>query len=114
MDKKNISFKVENDFHKKIKIKAATEDKTIKDYLLGLADKDLNKGGEAQQMDKEYLEQIKKYEDIKRRAIEGLEKARQEEGIQQYNLELWENLIAECDKSIENVKELDKMWKQYK
>lgn len=39
---KNISFKLEDDLHKKIKIKATTEGKTIKDYLIDLAIKDIN------------------------------------------------------------------------
>lgn len=39
---KNISFKLDDDLHKKIKIKATTEGKTIKDYLISLALKDIN------------------------------------------------------------------------
>lgn len=36
-----ISFKVYNQFYKKLKIKATNEEITIKDYLIGLIEKDL-------------------------------------------------------------------------
>lgn len=52
----------------------------------------------------EYQEQIKKYEDIKKKAVEGLENAKKVEGIQEEILDLWRNLIKECDKSIESIK----------
>lgn len=108
MTKKNISFKLDNELHKKIKIKATENDKTIKDYLINLAKNDI-KG-----IDPEYQKQIENYERIKKEAIESLEKAEKIEGIQEYNLELWRDLIKECDKSIENVKEWDRAWKNVK
>lgn len=40
---KNIAFQVEDEFHTKIKIKATKEGKTIKDYVIGLIRKDLEK-----------------------------------------------------------------------
>lgn len=43
---KNISFKLDDELHKKIKIKATTEGKTIKDYLIDLALKDINLQGD--------------------------------------------------------------------
>lgn len=108
MTKKNISFKLDNELHKQIKIKATENDKTIKDYLINLAENDI-KG-----IDPEYQKQIENYERIKKEAIESLEKAEKIEGIQEYNLELWRDLIKECDKSIENVKEWDRTWKNVK
>lgn len=40
---KNIAFQIEDDFHKKIKIKATEEGKTIKDYIIELIKNDLEK-----------------------------------------------------------------------
>lgn len=40
---KNISFKVEDEFHKKIKIKATEEGKSIKEFILDLIRKELKK-----------------------------------------------------------------------
>lgn len=40
---KNIAFQIDDDMHTKIKIKATTEGKTIKDYILGLVKTDLEK-----------------------------------------------------------------------
>ncbi len=40
---KNIAFPVEDELHKKIKIKATEEGKTIKDYIIELIKKDLEK-----------------------------------------------------------------------
>lgn len=40
-NKKNISFKLDKDLHKQIKMKAITEGKNIKEYLLDLAQQDL-------------------------------------------------------------------------
>lgn len=40
---KNISFKVEDEFHKKIKIKATEDGKTIKEFILDLIRKELKK-----------------------------------------------------------------------
>jgi len=36
-----ISFKVNNQFYKQLKIKATNEEISIKDYLIGLIEKDL-------------------------------------------------------------------------
>ena len=49
-----------------------------------------------------------KYEKIKKEAEEGLEKAKTKE-VQ----ELWENLIKDCGKSIEEVKNTSDMWDKY-
>lgn len=65
-------------------------------------------------MIKEYQEYIKKYEDIKKRAIEGLEKAKKAEGIQEETLDIWRDLIKECDRSIEATKDLEKTWENIK
>ena len=59
-------------------------------------------------MKQEYFEQILKYEKIKKEAKEGLEKAKTKE-VQ----ELWENLIKDCGKSIEEVKNTSDMWDKY-
>lgn len=40
---KNIAFQVEDDFHIEIKVKATKEGKTIKDYIMELIRKDLDK-----------------------------------------------------------------------
>lgn len=40
---KNISFKVEDEFHKEIKIKATEEGKSIKEFILDLIKKELKK-----------------------------------------------------------------------
>lgn len=40
---KNIAFKIEDEFHKKIKLKATEEGKSIKDYIIELIEKDLEK-----------------------------------------------------------------------
>ena len=40
---KNISFKVEDEFHKKLKLKATEEEKTIKEYIIQLIKKELDK-----------------------------------------------------------------------
>ncbi|WP_294065494.1 toxin-antitoxin system HicB family antitoxin [uncultured Fusobacterium sp.] len=40
---KNISFKVEDEFHKQLKIKATEEGKSIKEYVIELIKKDLEK-----------------------------------------------------------------------
>lgn len=41
MAEKNIGIKVDAELYKKIKIKLAKEDMTLKDYILGLILKDL-------------------------------------------------------------------------
>lgn len=38
---KNIAFQIDDEFHKKIKIQATEEGKTIKDYIIELIKKDL-------------------------------------------------------------------------
>ena len=38
---KNISFQIDDEFHKNIKIQATKEDLTIKDYIIELIKKDL-------------------------------------------------------------------------
>ena len=43
MAEKNISFKVDSEFYKKIKIKLIEEDKTLKAYIIELIKKDLEK-----------------------------------------------------------------------
>lgn len=63
---------------------------------------------EVLQLKQEYFEQILKYEKIKKEAEEGLEKAKTKE-VQ----ELWENLIKDCGKSIEEVKNTSDMWDKY-
>lgn len=43
---KRVVVEMENDLHKKVKIKALNLDKTTKDYVLDLIKKDLEKKGE--------------------------------------------------------------------
>ena len=43
MDKKGINIKVDEDIYKEIKFRALELDKTLKDYILDLIKKDLNK-----------------------------------------------------------------------
>jgi hypothetical protein len=43
MADKGINIKVNEDLYKEIKIRALTLDKTLKDYILDLIKKDLNK-----------------------------------------------------------------------
>lgn len=40
---KNISFKIEDELHKEIKIKATKEGKSIKEFILDLIKKELEK-----------------------------------------------------------------------
>jgi len=40
---KTINFKVDEDFYRTIKIKIATVDKTLKNYIIELIEKDLKK-----------------------------------------------------------------------
>ncbi|WP_169305375.1 hypothetical protein [Sebaldella termitidis] len=40
---KNIGFTVEDEFHKKLKIKATKEGKGIKEYIIDLIKKDMEK-----------------------------------------------------------------------
>ncbi len=40
---RTISFKVDAEFYKQIKVKIALEDKTLKDYVIGLIKADLEK-----------------------------------------------------------------------
>ena len=43
MDEKGINIKVDEDIYKEIKFRALELDKTLKDYILDLIKKDLNK-----------------------------------------------------------------------
>lgn len=43
MADKAINIKVDEELYKKVKIKVATEDLTIKDYIIKLIQQDLNK-----------------------------------------------------------------------
>ena len=43
MDEKGINIKVNEDLYKEIKFRALELDKTLKDYILDLIKKDLNK-----------------------------------------------------------------------
>ena len=38
---KNIAFQIDDEFHKKIKIQATNENKSIKDYIIEIVKKDL-------------------------------------------------------------------------
>lgn len=37
-----ISFKVNNDFYKKLKIRATEDEKTIKDFIIGLIENEID------------------------------------------------------------------------
>ena len=41
MTERNISFKVSEDFYKKVKVQVALEGITLKDYIISLIEKDL-------------------------------------------------------------------------
>ena len=41
MTERTISFKVDPDFYRKVKVRIAQDDKTLKDYIIGLIEKDL-------------------------------------------------------------------------
>ena len=43
MPERNIGFKVDDEFYKKVKIKIAQEGKTLKEYIVELISKDLEK-----------------------------------------------------------------------
>lgn len=43
---KNIGFTVDDEFHKKLKIKATKEGKGIKEYIIDLIKKDMEKDSE--------------------------------------------------------------------
>lgn len=44
MTEKTMTIRLDEEFYKKIKLKALQENKTIKDYILNLVKQDLEKG----------------------------------------------------------------------